>query len=123
MSSFSEMTHPKTPSTILCADMFGEIFICEFPFTSGAVSKIRPALVLFDLQQDVLICRITSVHHDGPLDVALSDWQAAGLLRPSFARLDRVVTAERSILVRRLGVLSPKDLEVVRSAWNRHMRL
>ena len=29
--------------------MFGEIFICQFPFTSGAASKIRPALVLFDL--------------------------------------------------------------------------
>ncbi len=123
MSNFCEMTRPKTPSTILCADMFGEIFICEFPFTSGAVSKIRPALVLFDLQQDVVICRVTSVHHDGLLDVALSDWEAAGLLRPSFARLDRIVTAEMSILVRRLGVLSAKDLEFVRSTWNRHMRL
>ena len=29
--------------------MFGEIFICQFPFTSGAASKIRPALVLFAL--------------------------------------------------------------------------
>jgi hypothetical protein len=40
--------------------MFGEILICQFPFTSGVVSKVRPALVLFDLQQDVLICRVTS---------------------------------------------------------------
>ena len=32
--------------------MFGEVFICQFPFTSGTASKIRPALVLFDLQQD-----------------------------------------------------------------------
>ena len=31
--------------------MFGDIFICQFPFTSGAASKIRPALVLFDLEQ------------------------------------------------------------------------
>jgi hypothetical protein len=29
--------------------MFGEVFICQFPFTSGAASKIRSALVLFDL--------------------------------------------------------------------------
>jgi hypothetical protein len=32
--------------------MFGDVFICQFPFTSGASSKIRPALVLFDLEQD-----------------------------------------------------------------------
>jgi hypothetical protein len=34
--------------------MFGESFICQFPFTSGAASKIRPALVLFDLVQDAI---------------------------------------------------------------------
>jgi hypothetical protein len=40
--------------------MFGEVVICQFPFTFGATSKIRPALVLFDLPQDAIICRITS---------------------------------------------------------------
>ena len=49
--------------------MFGEIVICQFPFTSGVVTKVRPALVLFDLQQDVLICRVTSAQGRGPLDV------------------------------------------------------
>jgi len=103
--------------------MFGEIFICQFPFTSGGVSKLRPALVLFDLQQDAIICRITSAQRNGPLDVAITDWQAAGLLKPSVARLDRVVTAEKSVFVRRLGVLSPRDLEAVRSTWNQKTRL
>ncbi len=54
--------------------MFGEIFLCEFPFTSGATSKIRPALVLFDLQQDALICRVTSVVRSNQLDIPLLDW-------------------------------------------------
>jgi hypothetical protein len=45
--------------------MFGEIFICQFPFTSGAASKIRPALVLFDLEQDAIICRVTGVLRTG----------------------------------------------------------
>lgn len=60
--------------------MFGEIFLCQFPFTSGAGGKVRPALLLFDLGQDAVICRVTSVRRSGPLDVALHDWQAAGLL-------------------------------------------
>ena len=103
--------------------MFGEVFICQFPFTSGAGSKMRPALVLFDLQQDAVICRITSVLRNDPLDITLADWQAAGLLKPSIARLDRIVTAEKSIFVRRLGTLSTSDMNAVRTMWNQHMRL
>lgn len=104
--------------------MFGEVFLCQFPFTSGAVSKVRPALVLFDLGPDALICRVTSVLRNGLLDVALTDWRAAGLLKPSVARLDRLVTAERSVVfLRRLGALSAADQLAVRTAWNGHMRL
>jgi mRNA-degrading endonuclease toxin of MazEF toxin-antitoxin module len=103
--------------------MFGEVFICQFPFTSGATSKLRPALVLFTLQDDAIICRITSVIRTGLLDVALKDWRTAGLLRPSVARLDRIVTAEKTVFVRRLGSLSPADAEAVRTMWNQHMKL
>lgn len=103
--------------------MFGDVFIARFPFTSGALSKPRPVLVLFDLQADVLICRITSVLRTGPLDVALRDWQQAGLALSSVARLDRLVTAEKTVLGRRLGCLSDPDRASVRAAWNEHMRL
>ena len=57
------------------------------------------------------------------LDVALKDWQAAGLLKPSVARLSHLVTAEKSIFVRRLGVLSADDQKAIRDRWNQHMRL
>jgi len=103
--------------------MFGEVFICQFPFTSGASGKVRPALVLFDLQQDALICRITSTSRTGPLDVTLNDWQTAGLFKPSVARLDRLVTAEKTVFLRRLGVLSTTDLLAVRNTWNQRMML
>jgi mRNA-degrading endonuclease toxin of MazEF toxin-antitoxin module len=103
--------------------VFGEIFICQFPFSSGAFSKPRPALVLFDLGQDALICRVTSVARSGPLDVAIRDWAQAALAKPSVARLDRLVTAEKTILGRRLGILSPGDQSAIRAAWNQQMRL
>jgi len=103
--------------------MFGEIVLCEFPFTSGATSKVRPALVLFELSQDVIICRVTSVLHSGPLDVRLDHWSAAGLLRPSVARLDRIITAEKNVLLRRLGTLSNSDKKRVKDTWNHQMRL
>lgn len=103
--------------------MFGEIFLCEFPFTSGAASKLRPALVLFDLPEDVIICRITSVHYSGLCDVPIEDWGAAGLLKPSVARLDRIITAEKRILLRRLGTLASSDKESIRTVWNDQMQL
>jgi mRNA-degrading endonuclease toxin of MazEF toxin-antitoxin module len=103
--------------------MFGDVFLCEFPFTSGATTKVRPALVLFDLSLDAIICRVTSVSRSGPLDVNLIDWMAAGLLKPSVARLDRIVTAEKTIFLRRLGGISATDLDAVRSTWNQHMIL
>lgn len=89
--------------------MFGDILLCQFPFTSGAPGKVRPALLLFDLNDDAIICRVTSILHDHSLDVLLNDWASAGLLKPSVARLDRVVTAEKTIFLRRLGALSAPD--------------
>jgi len=103
--------------------VFGEVFICQFPFTSGAASKARPVLTLFDLQQDVIVCRITSVLRSGQLDITMTDWQQAGLAKPSVVRLDRLVTAERTILRRRLGHLSANDESAIRAAWNQHMKL
>lgn len=117
------MTHLKTPSTTAIESVFGEIFLCQFPFTSGAVSKSRPVLVLFDLQPDAVICRVTSVLRTGAFDVSLKDWTQAGLAKPSVARLDRLVTAEKTLLTRRLGQISAHDEAAIRAAWNEHMRL
>jgi mRNA-degrading endonuclease toxin of MazEF toxin-antitoxin module len=103
--------------------VFGEIFICQFPFTSGLASKPRPVLCLFDLGQDVIICRITSVQRTGKLDIPLNDWQQAGPAKPFVARLDRILAAEKNVLDRRLGYLSAGDKETVKQAWNQHMRL
>jgi hypothetical protein len=50
--------------------MLGDIVLYQFPFTSGAGTKPRPALVLFDLSADVVVCRATSVIRSGPLEPA-----------------------------------------------------
>jgi hypothetical protein len=55
--------------------------------------------------------------------MSLRDWQAAGLLKPSVARLDRLVTAEKTVFLRCLGVLSATDLAAVRATWNGQMTL
>lgn len=101
----------------------GDIFICSFPFTSGQSSKSRPVLVLMDLGLDCLICRITSASYLGPLEITLADWKQAGLLKKSNVRFTRLVTAEKGLLQIKIGSLTAKDLEAVKSAWNKHMKL
>jgi len=101
----------------------GEIFVCSFPFTSGQFSKPRPVLVLFDVGEDCLICRITSASHSGDLDIPLSHWKEAGLEKPSVARLTRLTTVEKTLLKLRIGNLAPPDLDTVKQAWNQHMKL
>lgn len=93
------------------------------PTTGGAAGKLRPVLVLFDLGADAVVCRITSVLRTGALDVALSEWMQEGLLKPSVARLDRIVTVDKTLLVKRLGKLSSPDSDAVRLTWNSLMTL
>jgi mRNA interferase MazF len=101
----------------------GDVCICVFPFTSGQGSKARPVLALMDLGADCLVCRITSVPHRGLLDVAIDNWQEAGLEKPSTIRLSRLVTVEKIILKVQIGKLHPSDLARVRMAWNDKFRL
>jgi mRNA interferase MazF len=102
---------------------FPEIYLCDFPFTSGTASKRRPCLVLLDLGADVLIARITSALHAEVYDLPIRDWQQAGLLKPSTVRLARLVTIERSLLLKQLGTLTPFDRDLIVTLWQTKMQL
>lgn len=92
---------------------FGDVHICLFPFTSGDRLKPRPVLVLRDLDPDCLICRITSVPHQGLLDLRITYWREAGLEKASTIRLSRLVTVEKNLLRLRIGKLVEEDLAIV----------
>jgi hypothetical protein len=57
------------------------------------------------------------------MDVMINEWKTAGLLKPSVAMLDRIITAEKSLFISKLGNLAPSDLDAVRVGWNQHMVL
>ena len=69
---------------------FGQVVLVPFPFTNHAASKRRPAVVVstpsYNLDRpDVIVMAITSQFRPSPIvgEVWLSDWQGAGLLKPS----------------------------------------
>jgi mRNA interferase MazF len=94
---------------------FGEVVLVPFPFTNQAGSKKRPAVVIsspayHSNRPDLLIMAITSQTH-AELDFAtfpVVDWQAAGLLKPSFAK-PVLTTLEQALVIRSMGSLSPHD--------------
>jgi len=82
-------------------------------------SKKRPALTLIDTgDADVIIALISSHTARDRHDVSLRDWQMVGLLLPSVVRIHKVLTVEKSLVLRRLGRLSKYDQQQIKQGLN-----
>jgi mRNA interferase MazF len=93
---------------------FGDVVLVSFPFTNLTQAKRRPALVLLDMgDPDVVVARITSKLHETQFDALLQDWQQAGLMLPSVVRIHKIVTLDKQLVERKLGVLTPGDVDRV----------
>jgi mRNA interferase MazF len=87
--------------------------VVPFPFADLTRAKRRPALVLAALQGgDLILCQITSRHVRDPHAVLLaeSDVEGGSLRRPSNARPNRLFTADRSIVLYRIGRLAQQTI-------------
>ncbi len=94
----------------------GDIVLIAFPFSDGAGSKRRPALVIRDTgDDDVIVARVTSQSSASVFDVELAGWQQAGLLLPSIVRVHKLATLEKHLVERRLGLLTMEDRALVRA--------
>lgn len=100
---------------------FGDVVIVSFPFTSAAVAKRRPAVVVSaaamnDGLLDVILLPITSrLLPIGAIpQLVLQDWRSAGLLKPSAVK-PNFFTFLQSQVVRTLGTLSNADVASLRT--------
>lgn len=92
----------------------GDIVLISFPYGAGGKTKNRPAMVVLDTgDADVLLARVTTQAHRTAHDVALQNWQAAGLLAPSTVRVHKLATLEKALVRRRLGQLGDTDRKSV----------
>jgi mRNA interferase MazF len=94
---------------------FGDIVLVPFPFTDQSGIKKRPAVVVSSAaynaaRLDVIVMAVTSQVRPGTAfgEVAISDWQQAGLLKPSVIK-PVVTTVEGRLIIRRLGRLEQAD--------------
>jgi len=94
----------------------GDVVVVPFPFSNLSDSKRRPALVLSPLEgDDLILCQITSRQLHDRYAVLLGDEDfASGSLRQlSNVRPNRIFTADRSLVLYRVGALKPAKLEEV----------
>jgi mRNA interferase MazF len=82
----------------------GTIVLLKFPFTDRISYKLRPALVIKDLEDgDLLVCRITSKIYQSKYDIYLDDWLKYGLKLPSIVRVHKMATLEKDMMVSTMG--------------------
>jgi len=92
----------------------GDIVLVPFPFTDLSKEKVRPAVVISaENDVNVSVAFISSIIPEEPtaVDFVLSesqpDFSVTGLKRSSVFKMNKVLTLERSKILRRLGRVSP----------------
>ena len=94
----------------------GNIILVPFPFSDQSAIKKRPAIVISsddynESSPDIIIMAITSRTEQAIYigECFIENWQDAGLLRPSTTK-PAISTIEKSLILKKLGRLSPSDL-------------
>jgi mRNA interferase MazF len=100
----------------------GELWLADIRFTDATASKIRPVLILWLDGADAIVAAVTTAVPRTATDVPLNDWQASGLRKPSTARLARLDCLEQSLLLRRLGRISAKDTNQIKTIWDARVK-
>jgi mRNA interferase MazF len=94
----------------------GDIVVLPFPYSDLSASKRRPAMVLTDLTgDDIILCQLTSQFVKDNYAIALdsSEFKKGSLNKPSNIRPNRLFTAEKSIITRKVGTVKPEVFEKV----------
>jgi len=94
----------------------GQVVVVAFPFSNLSGQKRRPALVLAEVEfGDLILCQITSRSYSSKSAVEIDSgaFDRGGLPVASFARPDKLFTAEATIIEKAVGELSDSAMNVM----------
>ena len=94
----------------------GDVIVLPFPFSDLSKSKKRPALVVADIQgDDIILCQITSEARVDNYSIVLAndDFKSGSLNLTSMIRPNRLFTADRSIILYKIGLLKESKIKEV----------
>ena len=96
-----------------------EVWHARFDFSEGRGYKFRPVIVLATREDGSLVAMVTSINNKLSLehDYPIREWEAAGLDKPSIARLDRIAEIPPGYLGTsgRIGRLADSDIAAIKA--------
>jgi mRNA interferase MazF len=98
----------------------GKIVLIPFPFTDLTATKLRPALVLYEGEKDVVAAFISSrTEKPKTTDIIINEnhpeFKQTGLKLASVIKLDKVATISKTLIVGEIGEAGTK----IKKAINR----
>ncbi len=94
----------------------GDVVVIPFPYSDLSASKKRPALIVATLDgNDTILCQITSKQREDRyvIDLRDSDFKYGKLNVGSYIRPNRIFTADKSIILYRIGSLKDNKVDEV----------
>lgn len=95
----------------------GSVVLVKFPFSNLKGQKVRPALVLANVEfENLILCQITSRPYTSKTAICLKskDFREGGLPVISYVRPDKLFTADTSIIRdKAVGTLNPKIKNII----------
>lgn len=96
----------------------GDVVVVPFPFSDLSNSKKRPALVLASLEgEDLVLSQITSknIFDSYSIEIKTSDFSNGTLNKDSNVRPNKIFTADKNIILYKIGNLTNKKMDEVTS--------
>ena len=94
----------------------GDVVVVPFPFSDLTRAKRRPALVIAELEgNDLILCQITSqsIRDRCAVSIDEDDFETGTLRRRSNVRPNRIFTADRHIILYKVGHLKPEKINQI----------
>ena len=94
----------------------GSVVLVTFPFSNLKGQKVRPALVLSNVEfNNFILCQITSKPYTSKISIRLkqTDFASGGLPIVSYVRPDKLFTADKTIIKGEAGQLTLATKQVI----------
>jgi len=88
--------------------MVGNIYLAKIYFTDLSAYKIRPVLVIKELDDDCICLQLTSQIKEKALIITQQDLLTGNLKKDSFVIVPKNFTLHKSILIKYLATIKPE---------------
>jgi len=102
----------------------GDVVLIKFPFTDLSGSKLRPAVVLFDSGNDLIVAFITGVLAVKSIgDISLKRNGTNGLKKDSVLKLSKLATLSKDLVAGKIGVFSDEEITEINRVLREMLQL